>query len=160
MFDPSTPAAKAKEDLWIKSTCFMCWNTCGIRVRRVDGVIVKIEGDPDCPQNWGRICAKGNSGFMSLYDPKRVLYPMRRTNPEKGFGVDPQWQRISWDEALEIVGQRLARLRREDPRKLVVSSFDTQSGCFRVLDRALHAQFLGWRRPVLTAATATIRRLT
>jgi molybdopterin-containing oxidoreductase family molybdopterin binding subunit len=132
MLDPSTAPAKDKEDLWIKSTCFMCWNTCGIRVRRVEGVIVKIEGDPDCPQNWGRICAKGNSGFMSLYDPKRVLHPMRRTNPEKGFGVDPRWQRISWDEALEIVGQRLAKLRRQDPRKLVVSSFDTrgQSGVF------------------------------
>lgn len=130
MLDPS--ATPTKENGWIKSTCFMCWNTCGIKVNRVDGVVVKIEGDPDCPQNWGRICAKGNSGFMSLYDPKRVLHPMRRTNPEKGFGVDPKWERISWDQALEIVGERLAKIRREDPRKLVVSSFDTrgQSGVF------------------------------
>lgn len=110
----------------------MCWNTCGIRVNRVDGVIVKIEGDPDCPQNRGRICAKGNSGFMSLYDPRRVLHPMRRTNPAKGFDVDPRWERISWEQALATIAERLARIRRDDPRRLAVSSFDTrgQSGVF------------------------------
>ena len=110
----------------------MCWNTCGIRVNRIDGLIVKIEGDPECPQNWGKTCAKGNSGHMSLYDPHRVLFPMRRTNPEKGFDVDPKWERISWDEALEIITARLKKIRAEDPRKLVVSSFDTrgQSGVF------------------------------
>ncbi len=130
MLDSATP--QTKENVWIKSTCFMCWNTCGIKVNRVDGVVVKIEGDPDCPQNWGKTCAKGNSGFMSLYDPKRVLYPMRRTNPEKGYGVDPKWARISWDEALKVITDRLKKVRSEDPRKLVVSSFDTrgQSGVF------------------------------
>lgn len=129
---PDSAITQGKENVWIKSTCFMCWNTCGIKVNRVDGVVVKIEGDPDCPQNWGKTCAKGNAGFMSLYDPKRVLYPMRRTHPEKGFGVDPKWERISWDEALKIIGERLAKIRKEDPRKLVVSSFDTrgQSGVF------------------------------
>ena len=122
----------AQENVWIKSTCFMCWNTCGIRVNRIDGLIVKIEGDPECPQNWGKTCAKGNSGHMSLYDPHRVLFPMRRTNPEKGFDVDPKWERISWDEALEIVTARIKKIRAEDPRKLVISSFDTrgQSGVF------------------------------
>ncbi|MDP6559322.1 MAG: molybdopterin-dependent oxidoreductase [Candidatus Binatia bacterium] len=120
------------EDVWIKSTCFMCWNTCGIKVHRVNGEIVKIEGDPDCPQNWGKICAKGNAGHASLYDPHRVLKPRRRTNPAKGFDVDPGWEEISWDEALEIMTDRLKRIRLEDPRKLVLASFDTraQSGVF------------------------------
>ena len=107
MLDSKTKPAQ--ENVWIKSTCFMCWNTCGIRVNRIDGLIVKIEGDPECPQNWGKTCAKGNSGHMSLYDPQRVLFPMRRTNPEKGFGVDPKWERISWDEAQEIVTARLKK---------------------------------------------------
>ena len=122
----------AQENVWIKSTCYMCWNTCGIKVNKVDGVIVKIEGDPDCPQNWGKTCAKGNSGHISLYDPNRVLFPMRRTNPAKGFNVDPKWERITWDEALEIIAARLKKIRAEDPRKLVASTFDTrgQSGVF------------------------------
>ncbi|MFQ5682958.1 MAG: molybdopterin-binding protein, partial [Candidatus Binatia bacterium] len=123
---------QAEENVWVKSTCYMCWNTCGIKVNRVDGVIVKIEGDPDCPQNWGKTCAKGNAGHMSLYDPHRVLAPMRRTNPAKGFDVDPGWETISWDEALEIVAEKLKKIRSEDPRKLVLASFDTraQSGVF------------------------------
>jgi anaerobic selenocysteine-containing dehydrogenase len=130
MYESQIP--QPKEDVWIKSTCFMCWNTCGIRVNRADGVIVKIEGQPDCPQNWGKTCAKGNSGFMSLYDPNRVLYPMRRTNPEKGYGVDPKWERISWEEALNLLTEKLKKIRAEDPRKLVASTFDTrgQSGVF------------------------------
>jgi len=123
---------QAQENVWIKSTCYMCWNTCGIKANKVDGVIVKIEGDPDCPQNWGKTCAKGNSGHISLYDPNRVLFPMRRTNPAKGFDVDPKWERITWDEALEIITARLKKIRAEDPRKLVASTFDTrgQSGVF------------------------------
>ncbi len=124
--------AQVEEDVWVKSTCYMCWNTCGIKAHRVNGTIVKIEGDPECPQNWGKTCAKGNSGHMSLYDPHRVLHPMRRTNPAKGFDVDPKWERISWDEALEIITARLKKIRAEDRRRLVVSSFDTrgQSGVF------------------------------
>ena len=123
---------RTPENVWIKSTCFMCWNTCGIRVNRVNGTIVKIEGDPDCPQNWGKTCAKGNAGHASLYDPNRVLVPMRRTNPVKGFDVDPGWQPITWDEALDTLTEKLRKIRSEDPRKLALGSFDTraQSGVF------------------------------
>jgi len=121
-----------EENVWIKSTCDMCWNTCGIRVNRVNGVVVKIEGDPACPQNWGKTCAKGNAGHASLYDPHRVLHPMRRTNPIKGLDVDPQWEVISWDEALRIMEEKLRKIREEDRRKLVLASFDNrgQSGVF------------------------------
>ena len=118
MYESQPP--QPKEDVWIKSTCFMCWNTCGIRVNRADGVIVKIEGQPDCPQNWGKTCAKGNAGYMSLYDPNRVLYPMRRTNPEKGYGVDPKWEPIDPEEAWQIVVKQLRRILEDDPRKLLV----------------------------------------
>ena len=38
-----------KEDIWIKSTCSMCFSQCAIKVHRVDGVVVKIEGNPECP---------------------------------------------------------------------------------------------------------------
>jgi anaerobic selenocysteine-containing dehydrogenase len=123
---------QVQDDVWVKSTCYMCWNTCGIKAHRVNGVVVKIEGDPECPQNHGRTCAKGNSGHLSLYDSRRVLVPMRRRNPKKGFGVDPEWEPISWDQALEILESRLKAIRADDPRKLVLATFDTrgQSGIF------------------------------
>lgn len=49
---------------------------------------------------------------------------MKRTNSEKGLGVDPGWVAISWDEALDILEEKLTKVRKEDPRKLVFSTFD------------------------------------
>src|SRR3990172_13039560 len=55
---------------------------------------------------------------MTLYDPNRVKAPLKRTNPEKGLGVDPGWVEIGWEEALDTIAQRLKKVRDEDPRKL------------------------------------------
>ncbi|MBI4320611.1 MAG: molybdopterin-binding protein, partial [Chloroflexi bacterium] len=88
-------------DEWIKSACNMCFSSCGIKVHRVDGVVVKIEGDLDNPLSQGRLCAKGLAGMMSLYDPYRLKVPLKRTNPRKGRGEDPRWVEITWDEALD-----------------------------------------------------------
>jgi len=114
-----------KEDVWIHSSCSMCLGDCGILVHRVDGVVVDLKGDPDCPVNRGKLCPKGLSGMMTLYDPSRLKTPLKRTNPEKGIGVDPGWVPISWDEAFDTMVSKLTKLRNEDPRKLVFSTFDT-----------------------------------
>ncbi len=114
-----------KEDTWIHSICGMCMGECGILVHRVDGVAVDIKGDPDCPNSRGKMCLKGLSGLMTLYDPARLQRPMKRTNPEKGIGIDPGWVPISWDEAFDILVEKLTKLRKEDPRKLVFTTFDT-----------------------------------
>ncbi len=116
----------ADKDRWIKSACKMCLHGCGIRVNVRDGVILKIEGDPDNPNNMGKLCPKGHSGIMRHYDPNRIKTPIRRTNPNRGPGVDPGWEPVSWDEALDIVGRRLKKIRREDPRKLLVAINDFQ----------------------------------
>ncbi|MBW2390588.1 MAG: molybdopterin oxidoreductase, partial [Deltaproteobacteria bacterium] len=85
------------DDVWIPSACGMCYNQCGIRGHRLDGTLIKIEGNPENPIGRGKLCARGLAGIQLLYDPHRVNYPMRRTNPEKGIGVDPGWEKISWD---------------------------------------------------------------
>ena len=113
-----------REDKWIHSACEMCYSSCGILVHRVNGVVVKIQGDPDCPNNRGKLCAKGESGLISLYDPDRVKTPLRRTNPQKGYGVDPKWERISWEEALTIITDELKKVREDDPRKLAFAEWD------------------------------------
>src|SRR3972149_5659562 len=112
-------SSAAKDDVWVQTTCDFCNANCGVIVHRVDGVIVKIEGDPDCPQGAGRLCARGQAALMGVYDPYRVLYPLKRTNPQKGIGVDPQWQRITWEEALDIITDKLKKIRADDPRKLL-----------------------------------------
>jgi molybdopterin-containing oxidoreductase family molybdopterin binding subunit len=102
----------------------MCYNACSIKAHRVNGTVVKIEGNPDSPQNVDKICAKAQASIMSLYSPTRIKAPLKRTNPEKGIGVDPKWAEISWDEALDTVVEKLKKVREEDPRKLVIQSFD------------------------------------
>lgn len=116
-----------KEDVWIPSACGLCQGICGILVHRIDGVVTKIEGNPDCPNSQGRLCPKGLSGLMLLYDPNRVNVPLKRTNPEKGIGIDPKWVEISWEEALDTITQKLAKIRQEDPRKLLL--------CYSVVGR-------------------------
>ncbi len=116
--------SEAVSDVWIKDACSMCYNCCGIKLHVVNGVVVAIEGDPDCPQNYGKLCGKGAAGLMSLYDPHRVKVPLKRTNPEKGIGVDPKWQEISWEEAFDTVAQKLKKIREEDPRKIALMNYD------------------------------------
>jgi anaerobic selenocysteine-containing dehydrogenase len=111
-----------KEDIWIDSICSQCFGNCPIRVHRVDGVVVAIEGNPKSPNTKGAICPRGASGVMLLYDPNRVNVPLKRTNPEKGIGVDPQFVEITWDEALDTITEKLKKVRNSDPRKLIVMS--------------------------------------
>ena len=109
-------AENVREDVWIPTSCGGCYAQCGIRVHRVDGVIVDIEGNPNSPAGSGKICAKGTAQLMTLYDPYRINYPVRRGNPQKGVGVDPKWQRISWDEAIDIIVAELNEAYKKDPR--------------------------------------------
>lgn len=119
-----------QEDVWIHSACDMCYSSCGTLVHKVNGVVVKIEGDPECPHNRGKLCAKGHSAIMSHYDPYRVKAPLRRTNPNKGIGVDPKWERIGWEEALILITEKMKKIRAEDPRKLILSTWDANFNPF------------------------------
>ncbi len=89
-----------------------CWN-CVTRDSMVgyveDGRLVKLEGHPDSIRGLGKICVKGAAGINQLYDPDRVLYPMKRVG-KRGEG---KWKRISWDEALTELAGRLKKLRDE-----------------------------------------------
>src|SRR3970040_992986 len=108
---------------WVPPTCGMCYIGCGIRVLVEDGVVMSIEGDPNNPQNRGNMCAKGKAGVMNLYNPNRVKVPLKRTNPEKGLNVDPRWQEISWEEALDTIAAQLNRIR-DEPKKLLVQAWE------------------------------------
>jgi len=112
------------EDVWIPTVCAGCYNCCGIRVHRVNGKVVEVRGDPKAHNSRGYICAKGISRALDLHHPARVLKPLKRTNPEKGLGVDPKWVEITWDEALETTTERLRKIKEEDPRRLIISHFD------------------------------------
>lgn len=101
-----------KEDKWFRTICTGCYAHCAVRVHRVDGVVIKVEGDADSVKGaQGGLCAKASYMIQMLYHPKRFKYPLRRTNSNKGIGTDPRWRRISWEEALEDITGRMRKLK-------------------------------------------------
>jgi len=108
------------DDTWVRTTCGGCYANCCIRAHRINGVVVKIEGEPENDFGArGGICAKSQAMIQSLYDPNRLKYPVRRTNPEKGIFADPKWKRISWAEALDEIVERLKDIRSKNPNQLM-----------------------------------------
>lgn len=113
------------EDVQLKTTCYGCSAaTCGMIAHRVNGVVVSVEGDPECPFSQGKLCAKGQAQIMMAYSTRRVTKPLKRTNPEKGIGVDPQWVEISYAEAVQISAAKLKECKEIDPAGLVFASTD------------------------------------
>lgn len=90
-------------DRVVKSHCRMCHGGCGVLVYTKDGKIAKITGDPDCPINHGTLCSKGIAASQLVYHPDRLTHPLRRIGP-KGSG---KWERISWDQALDTIADRI-----------------------------------------------------
>jgi anaerobic selenocysteine-containing dehydrogenase len=105
---------------FVKTTCVHCVNFCGIEVQRVNGVIRSIAPDPGRRDIFNHgICPKGVSGAFNVYNPYRLKTPLKRTNPNKGLDQDPGWVEISWEEAFQTMTERLARIRADNPAKLV-----------------------------------------
>ncbi|MDA8211313.1 MAG: molybdopterin-dependent oxidoreductase [Clostridia bacterium] len=96
-----------KERQGIPSVCLQCVSGCGIIGYVEDGRLVKIEGNPEHPNSRGTICARGQAGVNQVYDPDRILYPMRRV----GARGEGKWKRISWEEALNEVAGKMRELR-------------------------------------------------
>lgn len=123
----------ASYDRVVKTICGGCHCTCGILTYVRDEKVVKVEGDPDFPQNQGMMCAKGLAITQLLYHPDRLLYPLRRAG-ERGQG---KWQRISWDEALDWVAGRLKEIREQyGPQSITWSWGDAAYHCSKVTKQA------------------------
>jgi anaerobic selenocysteine-containing dehydrogenase len=112
------------EDKWVNTTCGVCYCGCAARVRVVNGVPVKIEGIKESTMGGtgAGLCGKGIAGLMYYHDPNRIKKPLRRTNPEKGFGVDPKWKEIEWDEALEEISTRMKKIMEDNPNKILFTN--------------------------------------
>ena len=104
--------AEAKPD--VKKVPTYCYNCVAgpdlACVKVVDGVATEIEGNfrsgPETPSN-GRVCVKAFGLIQKAYNPNRVLKPMKRTNPKKGKDQDPGFVPISWEEALDLVADKI-----------------------------------------------------
>ncbi|MBN2060836.1 MAG: molybdopterin-dependent oxidoreductase [Deltaproteobacteria bacterium] len=104
-----------------KTICDGCMSQCGALVHVHNGRAVKIEGDPDHPASRGFMCPKGLSFLQTVYHPDRVIYPMKRAG-ERG---ENRWRRISWDQALHEVAEKVLKVRAEYGPESILYSFGT-----------------------------------
>ena len=121
---PWTPVPEDGEVTHKKTVCTLCPCGCGIDVRLVGGRPVKIEGSTDHPVNKGSLCPKGFSGLQYLYGPARVTTPLKREG-KRGEG---KWKKITWDEALTAVSDKLAELRASGRPETVACIADSDQG--------------------------------
>ncbi|PYR79909.1 MAG: formate dehydrogenase [Acidobacteria bacterium] len=107
-FESTSWPKKDRRRYWIvPSICFNCESACGI-IAYVDQQTLdvrKIEGNPLHPGSRGRTCAKGVVTPNQLTDPDRILHPLKRTG-KRGGG---QWERVSWEAALDDIGGRIRK---------------------------------------------------
>jgi len=91
----------------IPTICFNCEAACGLLayVDKTTGRIQKFEGNPVHPGSRGRNCAKGPATLNQIDDPERIRYPLRR----KGKRASGQWERVTWDEALDDIAGRIRK---------------------------------------------------
>lgn len=91
-------------DRVVKTICPRnCFDTCGLVAYVKDGKMLKVEGDPDHPITKGHLCVKANTYVQRTYHKDRIKYPLLRT----GKRGRPEFQRISWDDAFEYLGDKL-----------------------------------------------------
>ena len=83
--------------------CRVCEVYCGLVATVEDGRVTGLRPDDDHVASRGYICPKGAVFHEVTHDPDRVLHPLKRT--EEG------WQRISWEQAITEIAERLNRIR-------------------------------------------------
>src|ERR1700733_15623310 len=115
-FSPTAALAEVREfklsgATETRNTCPYCAVACGILMyglgdsaKNAKASIFHIEGDPDHPVNRGPLCPKGAGLIDFVHSPSRLLHPEYRA------AGSAEWQRISWDEALD----RIAKLMKKD----------------------------------------------
>lgn len=109
----------------VKTTAFGgcphdCPDTCSMIFEVENGKLVSVKGNPDHPMTRGGLCVKLRDYEKRHYHPERLLYPMKRVGP-KG---SKQFERISWDEALDtIVGRWQALIEEYGPHAILPASY-------------------------------------
>lgn len=132
---------------WDKVTfgthCLNCLATCPYRVYSADGKILFEEPaglfeqiDPSVPDMNPMACQKGSAWSQQIEGPDRLLYPLRRAG-ERGEG---QWERISWDEALEEVAEAIVEAIDLEGPESVVFEETVEGG---LLTQAAYLRFAG-----------------
>ena len=97
-----------------------CPDTCSMVFTVKDKKLISVTGNPDHPMTQGGLCVKLKDYEQRHYHPDRLLYPMKRTGP-KGT---KQFERITWDEALDTITTKWKKIIAEDgPQAIMPNSY-------------------------------------
>ena len=104
----------------VRATCPLdCPDTCALLVTVEDGVATAVKGDPEHPTTAGVLCTKVSRYTERTYHADRLLTPLRRVG-KKGEG---KFERISWDEALDLIAARLTPIAARNPQAILPYSY-------------------------------------
>ncbi len=115
-----------------------CPDTCAMLVSVEDGRVTRVQGHPDHPPTAGVLCTKVSRYAERSYHPERLLHPLQRVGP-KGGG---QWERVSWDEALDAIAQRLQAVAARGGERILPYSYAGTMGLVQgesMSSRVFHA---------------------
>lgn len=96
---------------WVPTVCQGCTTWCMKEAYVQDGRVFHVRGNQHSKITGKSGCVRQSMALTELYDPDRVRYPMKRTNPRKGRGEDPGFVRITWEEAMDTFAEKLLDLR-------------------------------------------------
>ena len=108
-----------KAERTVLTTCPYCGVGCGLNLHVRQNNLVRVTGDFDSPVNRGNLCVKGRFGYDFIYHPARISSPLirkqigNREPPPTGGDVRDLFREATWDEALDLVAERLAAIRAE-----------------------------------------------
>jgi formate dehydrogenase major subunit len=97
---PPPPGATATTR---KNFCTHCSVGCSVIAEVANGVWIGQEPDYDSPINRGSHCCKGAAVRDDVLSDRRLRYPQQL--------VDGQWKRLSWDQAIDEIGDKLLDIR-------------------------------------------------
>lgn len=102
-----------------------CHDGCGVIIYtdKKTGKFIKVEGDEENPYYQGRLCSRCLDLAESIYHPDRLLYPMKRD--PKYRGKADKWERITWDEAYDLIDEKFTKIRDEYGGKSIIFASGT-----------------------------------
>ena len=106
-------------DRIVPTTCPYCGVGCTLELHIKGETIYKVTSPFGSPVNHGNLCVKGRFGYDYIYSPKRVTTPLiRQTLQKPGERTQAfdrsEWRAASWDEALNLIADRLVAIYRRD----------------------------------------------
>lgn len=114
---PANPPPNADD---VATLCVLCSHNCGLRVDVKDNTIVAIRGDETNPNTAGYTCNKARAIPHYVQHAQRVEHPLKRK-------ADGGFERISWDQAISEIADKLNRIRRQHaPRSIALTGIGGQ----------------------------------